>query len=170
MGLAALLGVGLLIGLLAGIGAWVGASSLHLGDAQAQDSSGDNASLYLPTPTRTDKPSPNPLVTQSGGKYPSAGSQPTDKSATSIQLQSVEDRVSPMGHIDLQGSYPGGEGAILQVQRFENGTWSDFNATCSVNGGTFSTWIMTGRSGVNRFRVIDTDTKAVSNAVQVTVS
>ncbi len=59
-----------------------------------------------------------------------------------------------MEQIDLTGVYPGGEGAILQVQRFENGTWTDFPASpVSVSDQTFSTYVQTGQPGVQRFRM-----------------
>jgi hypothetical protein len=76
-----------------------------------------------------------------------------------------------MGRIDLTGSYPTGEGAILQVQRATGpgDSWVDFPVTVTVSGGQFSTYVQTGRSGPNRFRVIDTDSAAVSNEVSVSI-
>ena len=67
------------------------------------------------------------------------------------------------------GTYQAGEGAILQVQRLENGTWSDFPVTMSVSGGTFATYVQTAQVGPNQFRVVDTDSQVVSNEVTVTV-
>ena len=55
------------------------------------------------------------------------------------------------------------------MQRFENGAWSDFPVTVPVSGGTFGTFVQTGNVGPNRFRVVDTDSEAVSNEVTVTV-
>ena len=81
----------------------------------------------------------------------------------------AQQSVSPMQQIDLTGTYQGGEGAVLQVQRFENGAWVDFPVTASVSGGTFGTYLLTGRTGENRFRVVDTDSEAISNEVTVTV-
>jgi hypothetical protein len=76
-----------------------------------------------------------------------------------------------MGQIDLTGTYPGGEGAILQVQRFENGSWQDFPASpVSVSDQTFSTYVQTGVPGLQRFRVVDTRTNKPSNEVRVTVN
>ena len=74
-----------------------------------------------------------------------------------------------MQQIDLTGTYQAGEGAILQVQRMENGSWSDFPVTMSVSGGTFATYVQTSRTGPNEFRVVDTDSDVVSNEVTVTV-
>ena len=69
----------------------------------------------------------------------------------------------------LTGVYPGGEGAVVQVQRFESGKWVDFPVDASVSGETFSTYVQTARTGVNRFRVRDTSGPDVSNEVRVTV-
>ena len=74
-----------------------------------------------------------------------------------------------MERIDLTGTYPGGEGAILQVERYIAGSWSEFSVTAAVSNETFSTYVQTGQAGVNKFRVRDTDTGEVSNAVAVTV-
>ena len=75
-----------------------------------------------------------------------------------------------MGRIDLTGTYPGGEGAVLNVQKFSNGSWQDFySISASVTNGTFSTYIQTGTPGPNRFRMIDSDTKLTSNEVKVTI-
>ena len=74
-----------------------------------------------------------------------------------------------MQQIDLTGTYPGGEGAILQVQRLQGGAWADFPVTMSVSGGTFATYVATGQVGANQFRVVDTDTQVASNEITVTV-
>ena len=41
--------------------------------------------------------------------------------------------------------------------------------SATVSNATFSTYIQTGTPGVNRFRVIDSDTKRASNEVRVRV-
>jgi len=75
-----------------------------------------------------------------------------------------------MARIDLSGVYPQGEGAVLQVQRMTpDHHWEDFPVTAAVSGGTFSTYVQTGRPGAQRFRVRDSDTGRVSNVVKVTV-
>ena len=74
-----------------------------------------------------------------------------------------------MEQIDLTGVYPGGEGAILQVQRFTNGKWTDFPVTVSVSDETFTTYVQTSQPGANKFRVVDSDTDLISNEVRVTV-
>jgi len=176
-GLIALVSVGLVVGLIAGMAALVGTHVLGLGGAAA--SSGDGgakATLYLPKPQKTQAPS-DPLITLAPGETPSNDSsqpsEPSDsptKQKTQISLSAGENSVAPMQQVDLTGVYPGGEGAILRVQRFESGQWQDFPVTASVSNQTFSTYVQTSRSGVNKFRVIDTDSQLASNAVRVTVS
>ncbi|MEZ5193444.1 MAG: hypothetical protein R2734_13715 [Nocardioides sp.] len=114
-----------------------------------------------------------------GGQSTPESASPTTPSSTGtaeakpkqrpIQLSAGQRQVSPMQRIDLTGSYPGGDGAILQVERFENGSWTSFPVTASVTGDTFSTYVQTGRPGANKFRVTDTDTGKISNPVTVVV-
>ena len=74
-----------------------------------------------------------------------------------------------MEPIDLTGSYVGGEGAILQVQQFEDGAWADFPVTVPVNGDSFTTYVQTGDTGLNRFRVVDSETGEESNEVRIQI-
>ncbi|WP_426245694.1 hypothetical protein [Nocardioides sp. LHG3406-4] len=173
-GLVALVGVGLVVGLLAGITALMGTKVLGVGGggADSTQNASSGQSLFLPDPVQTDTPSgplmtldpnsPTPSVTPSDG----GSSAP---SATGITLLAGQTQVAAMGQIDLTGVYPDGEGAILQVQRFEDGSWVDFPVTVSVGNQTFATYVMTSRPGENKFRVVDTDTAAESNEVVVTV-
>ncbi len=74
-----------------------------------------------------------------------------------------------MEPIDLTGVYPGGEGAILQVQQFTAGKWTEFPVTTPVSNETFTTYIQTSQPGVNRFRMIDTKSGEISNEVRVRI-
>ena len=71
--------------------------------------------------------------------------------------------------INFNGVYVDGEGASLQIQRRENGTWTDFPVTANVQGGSFETWIQTSRTGEQVFRVYDDAEERGSNTVTVTV-
>jgi hypothetical protein len=178
-GLIALLGVGLVVGLIAGLAALAGTQLLGLGgdDASAQNTSAD--SLYLPKPRKTTGSS-GPLITLAPGETGSPGSgesksseqeSPKDKKPkTRISLSASQTEVAPMQQIDLTGVYPGGEGAILRVERFYLGSWEDFaQITANVSDETFATYIQTGQIGKQRFRMVDTDTGRESNAVTVRV-
>ena len=174
-GLVALVAVALAVGLVLG-GAALAATRV-LGLDQESDTGGGSAeqSLYLPKPTDTGSPS-GPLITlpaDPGGSATGGSEEPepteSEKPEKQISLQAGQTSVSSMGRIDLTGVYPGGEGAVVQVQIFEGG-WTDFaGVDAVVTNETFGTWIQTGRAGEQRFRVVDTDTGATSNQVKVTV-
>jgi hypothetical protein len=178
-GLVALVGVGLAVGLIAGLAALVGVQVLGIGNAGASSQSTDAQSLYLPRPKPTKGPS-GPLVTLPGDPSTKAteGSEKPKKKDKKPEKQKQEEEitlsasatsVSQMEQIDLTGVYPGGEGAILQVQRFTGGKWTDFPVTVSVSDETFSTYVQTSQGGANRFRMVDTDTGKISNEVKITV-
>jgi len=165
-GLIALVGVAVVIGLLGGLALMVGVKATGIGETStASDDGGTPATFNLPRPSDTSSSIPAPADTVE----PGAGESTSEAPATEIVLSATQQSVTPMQQIDLTGTYPGGEGAILQVQRFENGAWSDFPVTMSVSGGTFATIVRTGQVGANQFRVIDTDTQVASNELTVTV-
>ncbi len=164
-GLLALVAVAVAIGLLGALAIVVGVKATGLdGSATATDSSASPSSFNLPKPTDTSSTEQVPEEPE-----PSAGEETSEAPTQPISLTVVQQSVSPMQEIDLTGTYQGGEGAILQVQRLSNGEWSDFPVTTSVSGATFSTIVRTGQMGANQFRVIDTDTQVTSNEVTVTV-
>jgi hypothetical protein len=177
-GLLALLAVGLTVGLILG-GAALGATQL-LGvgeEDSASDDSSSGASLYLPQPSKTGRPD-GPLITLAPTGQGTGESEPTtpdsepsesESKESAISLSAGQTEVGPMEPIDLTGVYPGGEGAILQVQQFEGGKWTDFPVTSSVSNETFTTYIQTGAIGLNRFRMIDTDNGKTSNEVRVRI-
>ena len=167
-GLLALVGVSVAIGLLGGLAVLAGVKVTGL-DGGATSSSSDSsasATFRLPKPSDTGSSAPVP----DEAVEPAPGTETTSEApATGISLSATQQSVSPMQQIDLTGTYQAGEGAILQVQRMENGAWSDFPVTMSVSGGTFATYVQTSRTGPNKFRVVDTDSDVVSNEVTVTV-
>jgi hypothetical protein len=166
-GLVALAAVALIIGVLGGLAMLVGVKALGLDGGSVSESGGESSGgeLYLPEPTDTSSAPASGRATGQG-----AGASPKPKKpAAAITLSAGQASVSPMQQIDLTGSYPTGEGSILQVQRLENGAWSDFPVTMSVSGQRFSTYVQTSRPGPNKFRVIDTDTRVISNPVTISV-
>ena len=184
-GLVALVAVGLVVGLLVGGITLIATRVLGLGGSSDGTTSTSNESLYLPPFTALDSPS-GPLLTlvpthqtdrpsgsATASSSPTGGAAESDSTAPGdgkITLQSGQSEVSDFDQIDLTGVYPGGEGAILQVQRFQGGTWVDFPVTASVSNETFATYVQTSQQGLNRFRMIDTDSGATSNEVRVTVN
>jgi hypothetical protein len=178
-GLIALVGVGLAVGLIIGIVALAATRMMGLGGENASAQTTSQESLYLPKPEKTTGPS-GPLITlapgesesptgqAAQGKQPSRSPKPA-KAKKEISLSASQTSVQPMDQIDLTGVYPGGEGAILQVQRFTSGSWQAFPVTVSVSDETFATYVQTSQTGINRFRVTDTDTGLTSNEVKITI-
>ncbi len=171
-GLVALIGVAVVVGLIAAGVVVVGAHVLGLGGGHAAAVGNEaGATMVVPKPQKT-QPASGPSITL-GSNPTSSDTGPAPKikkPKKQISLQAGETSVAPMGRIDLTGTYPGGEGAVLNVQKFSNGTWQDFySISATVTNGTFSTYIQTGTPGTNRFRVIDSDTHLASNEVRVQI-
>ena len=171
VGVAALLVVALLV---AGV-----VSVVALGAARVTgiDGAGPTASagpsLYFPSGDPTTKLDPYPAP--AGG--PRSPASPQDGRSTKhpakpkkkvFSLQATPEQVAPNERITLTGRYPGHDGAQLQVQRLETG-WVDFPVRATVSAGAYSTYILTGRSGVQRLRMADPAGDRTSNPVRVTV-
>lgn len=171
-GLAALVGVAVVVGLILGGAALAATQVLGLGgdDATTEATSAD--SMYLPSPSKTPD-SDDPAFTLAPGdeETEQESESPTESESPdqAITLSASQTEVASMEQIDLTGVYPGGEGAILQVERFIDGAWGEFEVTVPVSNETFSTYVQTGQTGVNKFRLRDTDNDEVSNVVSVTV-
>lgn len=168
-GLIALVGVGLVVGLLLSGAALAASSVLGLGDDGGDGRTSGNQTLYLPRPEPTDPETGLQVTLLPGEETPTSGAPTSEAPEFPISLSAAQTSVGAMEEIDLTGIFPGGEGAVVQVQRFEGGRWNDFPVDAVVTNETFSTYIMTGQTGMNRFRVRDTDSDAVSNEVRVRV-
>lgn len=172
-GLLALTGVGLAVGLLVSGAALAGTSVLGLGESDGGGQASSEQTINVPKPVPTEESS-GPLVTLEpkpsgdGGGESEAAPEPED----AISLSAAVTEVAPGEPIDLSGVYPGGEGATLVVQRLEGEEWVDFaggEVTASVSNETFSTYVITERTGLNTWRVRDNKTDEVSNEVRVKV-
>lgn len=177
-GLVALLAVAIAVGLIVSGVALIGVRYLGLGDGGSGPRvAGEGQSAIIPKPQRTTESGPRmTLATESAVETATDATDETTEPEESesaaegqITLSAGQTTVANFGQIDLTGLYPGGEGAILQVQRLQGGDWVDFDATIPVSGETFATYVQTGVSGLNKFRVLDPDTNVASNVVRVTV-
>jgi len=90
-------------------------------------------------------------------------------STGAVTLHAAQARVHPMSRVDLGGRCGCRSGTTLVVQRLEHGHWSRFPASATASRGRFHTWVMTGRPGPNRFRVLLPGGPA-SNPVTITVT
>ena len=178
-GLLALLAVGLTVGLILGGAALAATKVIGVGEEDsASDDPSSGASLYLPRPERTGRPD-EPLLTlappasegadETDPTGPETDPTESESEKSEISLSATQSEVGPMEPIDLTGVYPGGEGAILQVQQFTAGKWDDFPVTTPVSDETFTTYIQTSQPGVNKFLVIDTKSGETSNEVRVRI-
>ena len=86
-----------------------------------------------------------------------------------IQLDVSPVMARPNERVNLTGTYRKADNIGLQVQRFEDGKWRDFGVSATVRVGTFETYVMTGQSGEQRFRMYDPAAKEGSNVVLVTI-
>ena len=174
-GLVALVAVVVVVAAVVAGGALAASRALGLADDGAINT-GQTAqeTLFLPQPSETEAPD-GPAITLPGQPETATEEPERDRPTKApepvepISVNAGQASVTPMGRIDLTGSYPEGEGAVLGVQRFESGQWSDFGVFASVTGGQFSTYIQSGAVGLNRFRLIDTDSGATSNEVEVQI-
>jgi hypothetical protein len=186
--LGALLAVALIVGGVASMVALGAAGVVGLGGGDGGPRA--QPSLYVPplSPVRSpggqdgsgpvDKAAADPDAGAtdgaSGGADPSSdkasrGEKHAKKRAPRITLHANPTRVAPGERIDLTGRYRGGNGATLQVQRRQGGSWGEFPVTASVSGGRFHTWVLTSQTGPNRFRVLDQTTGRHSAPVTVRV-
>ena len=168
-GLVALAGVGVVVGLLVSGGALAASSMLGLNSDSSGNGASSQQSMYLPKPSDTAVETGPQITLQPGDETPTGTASNTPEQFA-ISLSAASTEVAPMAEIYLTGVYPGGEGAVVQVQRFENGKWNDFaTVDAVVSGETFSTYVQTAQTGINRFRVRDTDGPETSNEVRVKV-
>ncbi len=168
--------VALLVGATVGFALMAAARISGFSDSAtaSSDAQADNpASLYMPSYEPTEdagsgwdlpgpEKSPSSLGSSDDASSPNGGSKP-------ITLFAAPQQVAPGERINFNGVYDGGEGATLQVQRREGGSWNDFPVTASVRGGSFETWIVTSKSGASKFRMLDESADRTSNVVKVRI-
>lgn len=176
--MAVLVGVAALIGGVLAVG---GLAATRLLDFPSASSS--SASVSTPTASSSSTPTtlaptfPKQTTSPHSPKQTTSPHSPrtkpprtTHSPELSITLMASPPQVSAYQRIDLTGTYLAATGTTLQVQRKEsNGDWLDFPTTASVDGGRFTTYIETGRTGTNFLRMADSATGKVSNVVTVQV-
>lgn len=170
VGLAAMAGAALVVGLVIGLVLAGAANVGGLGSSGSADASGD-ATLFIPplVPTTSSAPSAPTSSSDSPESGKTHKKKHKKKKEPALTLSAFPQKVAPSERINLTGAYRDGEGVVLQVQRLENGSWHDFPVKATVRGGIFTTWVQTGRAGENRFRVYDPAADRASAPVTVTV-
>lgn len=175
LGLGALVVVTLLVG---GIVSAMALGAARLSGFDGSSSAGGPVappSLYIPPGEPTTSPEAYPDPTRPDVEAPSESPSEEEpapdpgRRSKKITLQAFPLEASAGERITMTGVYPAGEGATLQVQRFEGGTWTDFPVAATVSGGIYNTYILTSRTGQTRFRVADKALGKASNPVTVTI-
>jgi hypothetical protein len=126
-----------------------------------------------PGPTDTASSDTSSPTTGTTDTAPTRPTRPTDTTTTDsvLTLAASPLAVSPSERIDLNGSCAAlPSGTVLQVQRRESGQWTDFPVTATCSGGSYSTYILTGQTGPNMFRMLALGRTETSNTVRVQVS
>jgi hypothetical protein len=175
-GLVALVGVALVVGLLAGLGAIIGTRVIGLdgGDDSTAGEPRDEQSLYLPDPVPTEEEG-GPLVTLAGtptqrseGEDEPSESPTIEKPKNPINLAAGATAVSGEEQLYLSGTYQGGEGSILDIEyKVNDQPWREFNLDVNVSGQTFATYVYTSNTGTIKWRMWDKSRNKRSNAVSV---
>ncbi len=169
VGVCMLLVVGALVG---GVLAFAGIKVADLaGIGQTNTTTRSHDRLHVPrnaeTPTKSAPTTPAPTSSSPSTAPPTR--KPHKPHAPALTLAISPATASTYERINLTGTYAGHDGTSLQVQRQEGGTWVDFPTTATVSGGSFATYVETGHTGVNRFRVTDTSGGRSSKVATVTV-
>lgn len=165
--LVKVIGIAVAIGAVIGLGSWALVKAIGLDEAESDRVATPVVNPPTALPTKAlDVPGddePDEPETEDPDEFS------TPPPNFDLQLNASPVSVAPMERINLTGQWPGHDAVGLLVQRKEGGTWSDFGVQASVRVGTFETYVLTGRPGVNVFRVYDPRTNTASNAVRITV-
>lgn len=178
-GLVALVAVAVVVGLLAGLAALALTKMLGVGEASVGTADPAAAeSLYLPDPVPTTGSS-GPLITlaPTGSETASTTVEPSEPAQTATpeqkpsQVISLSPGATSVGageELLLTGTYPTGEGAVLDIFYNVAGSgWKEFPLDVNVSGGIFQTKVATYKSGTIQWRVQDPESGKQSNAVSV---
>jgi hypothetical protein len=158
------------IGVLIAIGTTIMVHALGLND------SGDTGPVGA-SPQPPSKPLPTTALPVPGQKSATPSDEPSESPSGSpapgakgdIELSISPINAKPMERVNLTGSYKGADNVQLEVQRFDNGQWANFGVQANVDVGTYATYIQTGHTGENRFRMYDPQSQKGSNVILVTI-
>ena len=158
-----------LIGVIIALGTTIVVRALGLNEGSSSSGpvGSDSTEVTKPMPT-TALPVPGEDKTKSEDEFEEQVPPKTGKKGR-IQLDVAPVMARPNERVNLTGTYRKADNVGLQVQRYEDGRWSDFGVSATVRVGTFETYVMTGQSGEQRFRMYDPATKRGSNVVLVTI-
>lgn len=123
-------------------------------------SGGTDGAAEAATTTQPGETPSDDTANNADGESPEASPDGGDGDYT-VTLIAEPTTVPELERIDLQGNLePPVEGVTLTVERrLEGGDWQPFGGDDPVEAetredGSFSTWVQTGRSGPNEFRLV----------------
>jgi hypothetical protein len=91
-------------------------------------------------------------------------------SKPTIQLEDLADSARPFEAVRIQGTYRGGAGTFLRVQRWEGDRWLDFPLPTKTDpSGQFITQAEFAQPGHYRLRVLDPDSGVTSKPFVVVI-
>jgi hypothetical protein len=94
----------------------------------------------------------------------------TGRGESTIQLEDLAASARPFEAVRIQGTYRGGDGILLRVQRWEGGRWLDFPLpTKTDQSGQFITQAEFGQPGRYWLRVLDPDSGVTSKPFVVVI-
>lgn len=160
-----LVGVAVLLGVAALVGGLIGFVSLKAADFAGITSDPTSSRETMVLGPR----SPTPPTTAPHTPRTSTTTPPPRPSRTGIVLHAAPSSAAAYDKITLTGTCRVPACTTLQVQRKEAGTWVDFPTQTTVNDGRFSTYIQTGHTGINLFRVQEISSGRASLPVRVTI-
>jgi hypothetical protein len=94
----------------------------------------------------------------------------TGRNESTIQLEDLAASARPFEAVQIQGTYRGGAGTFLRVQRWKGGKWLNFPLpTKTDQSGQFITQAEFGRPGRYRLRVLDPDSGVTSKPFVIVI-
>ncbi len=166
------LAVVVVVGVLIALGTTIVVRALGLDDGGTAGPVGSGSGTGSVQPT---KPLPTTALPVPSESAEQPSDEPTDlvtpdqAKGGRIELSVSPLKVKPHQRINLTGTYEGADNVELEVQRFQDGEWHDFGVQATVRVGTYKTYILTGRTGENRFRMFDPRSGRGSNVVLVQI-
>ena len=134
-------------------------ASRDVGGVTAQPNVTVTATATMPVSKPPSKRSNEPTDTRSG----SAAKE-------TIQLEDLAASARPFEAVRIQGTYRGGAGSFLRVQRWDGDKWLDFPLpTKTDQSGQFITQAEFGQPGSYRLRVLDPDSGVTSEPFVVVI-
>jgi len=101
---------------------------------------------------------------------PSDASRSTGRNEPTIQLEDLSGSAMPLEAVRIQGTYRGGAGTFLRLQRWEGDKWLNFPLpTKTDESGRFVTQAEFGLPGHYRLRMLDPDSGVTSKPFVIVV-